>query len=135
MRLVLIYALLTGLLGAADSYPPPRFADPDRVQKLESAMPEIDRAFRDYATRNKVPGMIWGVVIDTRLAHVASFGVRDRASSAPVTPETAFRIASMTKSFTALAVLKLRDEGKLSLEDAVAKWIPQFARMELPTRD
>jgi CubicO group peptidase (beta-lactamase class C family) len=41
----------------------------------------------------------------------------------------------MTKSFTALAILKLRDEGKLSLEDPVAKWIPQFARMELPTRD
>jgi CubicO group peptidase (beta-lactamase class C family) len=135
MRLVFIYALLISLLGAADSYPPPRFADPDRVQKLESATPEIDRVFRDYATRNKVPGMIWGVVIDNRLAHVASFGVRDRASNAPVTPETAFRIASMTKSFTALAVLKLRDEGKLSLEDAVAKWIPQFARMELPTRD
>jgi CubicO group peptidase (beta-lactamase class C family) len=135
MRLVFFYWLLASLLGAADSYPPPRFADPDRVQKLESAMPEIDRAFRDYATRSKVPGMIWGVVIDNRLAHVASFGVRDRASNAPVTPETAFRIASMTKSFTALAVLKLRDEGKLSLEDAVAKWIPQFARMELPTRD
>ncbi len=41
----------------------------------------------------------------------------------------------MTKSFTALAILKLRDEGKLSLEDPVAKWIPEFARMELPTRD
>ena len=41
----------------------------------------------------------------------------------------------MTKSFTALAILKLRDEGKLSLEDPVAKWLPEFARMELPTRD
>jgi CubicO group peptidase (beta-lactamase class C family) len=60
---------------------------------------------------------------------------RDRASTAPVTSNTAFRIASMMKSFTALAVLKLRDEGKLSLEDPVAKWIAEFARMELPTRD
>ena len=41
----------------------------------------------------------------------------------------------MTKSFTALAILKLRDDGKLSLEDPVSKWIPEFARMELPTRD
>ena len=49
--------------------------------------------------------------------------------------DTAFRIASMTKSFTVLAILKLRDEGKLSLEDPVSKWIPEFARMELPTRD
>ena len=41
----------------------------------------------------------------------------------------------MTKSFTALAVLKLRDEGRLSLDDPVARWIPEFARMERPTRD
>ena len=61
--------------------------------------------------------------------------MRDRASQAPVTPDTAFRIASMTKSFTALAMLKLRDEGKLSLEDPVSRWIPEFARMERPTRD
>jgi CubicO group peptidase (beta-lactamase class C family) len=75
------------------------------------------------------------VVIDGRLAHVQAAGVRDRASNAPVTATTVFRIASMTKSFTTLAILKLRDEGKLSLEDPVSKWIPEFARMELPTRD
>jgi CubicO group peptidase (beta-lactamase class C family) len=79
--------------------------------------------------------MVWGVVIDNQLAHLGSVGVRDRASQAPVTPDTAFRIASMTKSFTALAVLKLRDEGRLSLEDPVSRWIPAFARMERPTRD
>src|SRR5579864_1426313 len=136
MRMVAICAMLTGVaLAASDTYPPPRFADPDRVRKLEAAMPEIDRIFRAYATDKKIPGMIWGVVIDDRLAHVESFGVRDRVSQAPVTPSTAFRIASMTKSFTALAILKLRDEGRLSLEDPVSQWIPAFARMELPTRD
>jgi CubicO group peptidase (beta-lactamase class C family) len=136
MRTVAICALLTSVtLAASDTYPPPRFADPDRVRKLELAMPEIDRVFRAYATDKKIPGMIWGVVIDDQLAHVASFGVRDRVSQAPLTSSTAFRIASMTKSFTALAILKLRDEGKLSLEDPVSRWIPAFARMELPTRD
>jgi CubicO group peptidase (beta-lactamase class C family) len=79
--------------------------------------------------------MVWGVVIDTKLAHVATTGLRDRATNAAVEPETVFRIASMTKSFTALAILKLRDEGKLSLEDPVSRWIPEFARMELPTKD
>ena len=120
---------------ASDAYPPPRFTDPDRVRKLESALPEIDRIFREYAAERKIPGMVWGVVIDGRLAHVATIGVRDRGSQAQVTPGTAFRIASMTKSFTVLAILKLRDEGKLSLDDPVAKWIPEFARTELPTRD
>jgi CubicO group peptidase (beta-lactamase class C family) len=120
---------------ASDAYPAPRFTDPQRVQKLEAAMPEVDRILRTFAAEKKIPGMVWDVVIDGRLAHTGTFGVRDRTSNAPVTEDTTFRIASMTKSFTALAVLKLRDEGRLSLEDPVSKWIPEFARMELPTRD
>jgi CubicO group peptidase (beta-lactamase class C family) len=136
MRLTMLFAVLvTATLAASDAYPPPRFADPGRVAKLLSAMAEIDRLFRAYAADKKIPGMVWGVVIDGQVAHLGSFGVRDRASQAPVTPDTAFRIASMTKSVTALAVLKLRDDGRLSLEDPVSRWIPEFARMERPTRD
>ena len=82
-------------------------------------MPEIDRIFRAYAEEKKIPGMVWGVVIDGQLAHLGSFGVRDRASQGAGHARHAFRIASMTKSFTAMAVLKLRDEGRLSLEDPV----------------
>jgi CubicO group peptidase (beta-lactamase class C family) len=122
-------------LRAADAYPPPRFTDPDRLRKLESALPDIDAVFRKFVQDRKVPGMVWGVVIDGKLAHVATAGLRDREANAPVENDTVFRIASMTKSFTALAVLKLRDDGKLSLEDPVSKWIPEFARMQLPTRD
>jgi CubicO group peptidase (beta-lactamase class C family) len=135
MSHLLAVVLMTATLAASDVYPPPRFADPGRAAKLQSAMPEIDRLFRAYAIAHKIPGMIWGVVIDGQVAHLGSFGVRDRASQAPITPDTAFRIASMTKSFTALAVLKLRDAGRLSLDDPVSRWIPAFARMERPTRD
>jgi len=132
---IVVGMMVAMVLHASDAYPPPRFTDPERVQKLESALPEIDRIFAAYARDKKIPGMVWGVVIDGRLAQVGTFGVRDLASKEPVTASTAFRIASMTKSFTALAILKLRDEGKLSLEDLVSKWIPEFAQMELPTRD
>jgi CubicO group peptidase (beta-lactamase class C family) len=136
MRLTLLSAaLIAATVVASDTYPPPRFTDPRRVAKLQSAMPDIDRLFRAYAAENKIPGMIWGVVIDGQVAHLGSFGVRERTSRAPITPDTAFRIASMTKSFTALSVLKLRDDGRLSLEDPVSRWIPEFARMERPTRD
>lgn len=121
--------------GASESYPTPKFSDPQRLSKLQAAFPEVDNLFRKYAADRHIPGMIWGIVIDGRLAHVNTIGVRDRKSGAAVNPDTVFRIASMTKSFTALAILKLRDEGKLSLEDPVSKWIPEFARMEMPTRD
>ena len=99
--------LLSTTLAASEAYPPPRFTDPARFQKLESAFPEVDQIFERYAATEKIPGMVWGVVIDGRLAHVRSTGVRDRATRDAITPATAFRIASMTKSFTALAILKL----------------------------
>ena len=92
--------------------PPPRFADPDRRAKLEKAFPEIDRLFQDYAASAHVPGAAWGIVIDGELAHTGVTGYRDVPSKAPVTPDSVFRIASMTKSFTAIAILKLRDEGQ-----------------------
>lgn len=138
MRLLLLCGLTAaaGVLLAADgSYPAARFTDPQRVRKLQSAFPAVDRLFREYASGEKITGMVWGVVIDGKLVHTGTVGVQDRGTNAPVTASTVFRIASMTKSFTALAILKLRDEGKLSLEDPVSKWIPEFARMELPTRD
>ena len=127
--------LAAAFLFASDAYPPARFTDPARVQKLESAMSEIDGIFERFAAEKKIPGMVWGIVIDDGLAHARSVGLSNRDTGAGVTFGTVFRIASMTKSFTALAVLKLRDEGKLSLEDPVSKWIPEFARMPLPTRD
>jgi CubicO group peptidase (beta-lactamase class C family) len=133
MAVASAFAAATALAG--NVYPPARFTDPDRVRKIEAAFPQIDEIFLAYAEEEKIPGMVWGIVIDQRLAHVAATGVQDRASKVPASATTVFRIASMTKSFTALAILKLRDAGKLSLEDPVSKWLPEFARMRLPSRD
>lgn len=66
-----------------------------------------------------VPGYVYGIILDGRLVHTGSSGFTDIAKRTPVTTRSMFRIASMTKSFTAMAVLKLRDEGKLRLDDPV----------------
>jgi CubicO group peptidase (beta-lactamase class C family) len=115
--------------------PEPRFADADRRAKLAKAFPEIDRLFQDYATAAHVPGAAWGVIVDGELAHTGVAGYRDVPSKAPVTADTVFRIASMTKSFTAIAILKLRDEGKLSLEDPAEKYVPEMKSLVYPTSD
>ena len=117
------------------SVPPARFTDPERAAKLSSAFGEIDRAFREYAEREHIPGAVWGIIIDGRLAHVGVTGYRDVPSKSPVDSGTVFRIASMTKSFTALAILKLRDEGKLALDDPAEKWVPELAGLAYPTSD
>jgi CubicO group peptidase (beta-lactamase class C family) len=135
LHLALACCAAAGNAPAAERYPPARFTSPDRLEKLRQAFPAIDDIFSRYAADKHIPGMVWGIVIDGQLAHVGTFGVQDLSSKTPVSETTAFRIASMTKSFTVLAILRLRDQGKLSLEDPVSKWIPEFANIELPTRD
>ena len=120
---------------AAGAVPPPQFADPQRKQKLAAAFPEIERMFKSFVERQQMPGAVVGVIIDGELAFLKVAGVREKTNDAPVTPETVFRIASMTKSFTAMAILKLRDEGKLSLEDPVSKYVPELKDLPYPTSD
>lgn len=118
---------------ATGSVPPAAFKDPERKQKLAAAFPEIEKLFK--ASAERMPGAVMGVIIDGELAWVKATGIRETESKAPVTPETVFRIASMTKSFTAMAILKLRDEGKLSLDDPVSRYVPEFADLPYPTSD
>lgn len=120
---------------AIGSLPQPKFSDPERARKLAAAFPEIEGLFRNWVERQHMPGAVLGIVIDGELVWVKAAGVQDLGSRAPVTPDTVFRIASMTKSFTAMSILKLRDEGKLSLDDPVARYVPALAGLPYPTQD
>jgi CubicO group peptidase (beta-lactamase class C family) len=114
---------------------PVRGADSSNSAKLKTAFPEIDRLFTAFAADGHVPGAAWGVVIDGELAHVGTTGIREVASRAPVDRDTVFRIASMTKSFTAMSILKLRDEGKLSLDDPAERYVPELKKLKYLTTD
>jgi CubicO group peptidase (beta-lactamase class C family) len=120
---------------SAGRVPPAVFTDPDRRATLERAFPDIDALFAQFADRARVPGAAWGILIDGRLVHTGAVGVRDVAAQAPVDARTVFRIASMTKSFTAAAILKLRDEGRLSLDDPAEKFVPELGSLTYPTTD
>jgi CubicO group peptidase (beta-lactamase class C family) len=114
---------------------PPRFTDPNRGRKLSGAFPEIDRIFRDYLEGARVPGASWAVIIDGETAHAGEFGFRELDTKSGVDQDTVFRIASMTKSFTAMAILKLRDDGRLSLDDPAERYVPELAGLAYPTAD
>jgi CubicO group peptidase (beta-lactamase class C family) len=117
-------ALLTAHVGA----------QADRA-KLEPAFAAVDRLFTQFAHEQHVPGAAWGIVVNGELTHVAATGVRDVASKALVDADTVFRIASMTKSFTAMSILKLRDEGKLALDDPAERYVPEMKGLKYSTTD
>ena len=107
----------------------------DRRATLTQAFADIDRLFTEFAKTAHAPGAAWGIIVDGELAHSGSTGVRDVSSKTPVDADTVFRIASMTKSFTAMAILKLRDEGKLSLDDPAERYVPELKGLAYPTSD
>jgi CubicO group peptidase (beta-lactamase class C family) len=74
------------------------------------------------------PGMAVLVAQDGKILFEKGYGLADREHHVPVTPQTTFRIASITKQFTAVAILKLQEEGKLSVQDRLSKFIPDFPR-------
>ena len=121
--------------GTAAGYVPPVFTDPMRVGNIRKALPAVERIFRDYTEKNHIPGTVFGVVVDDALLFSGQIGYINLANRVPVRNRSLFRIASMTKSFTAMAIVQLRDAGKLSLHDPVSKYLPSLKKSELLTTD
>jgi D-alanyl-D-alanine carboxypeptidase len=95
-------------------------ADVQGAQRLFSAW--LDGQMLD----RRLPGVAIGVVSDQDLVWATGFGFADVAAKTPMTPQTKFRMASHSKLFTATAVMQLREQGKLGLDDPVSKYLPWF---------
>ncbi len=124
-------------MAAPAPFPPflPRAADPARKAKLTAAAPRLDEHFAKMFSESQATAAVVGIVLDGELAYSRAFGVRDVESKTAVDENSVFRIASMTKSFTAAAVMKLRDEGKVALEAPAATYLPELGFLSGPTRD
>jgi CubicO group peptidase (beta-lactamase class C family) len=105
------------------------------VTTLEAALAQVDAiADRTFAGW-KAPGMAFGVVRGGELVHSRGVGTLRVGEDAQPDADSVFRIASMTKSFTAATVLLLRDEGRLNLDDPIAQHVPDLADLRGPTAD
>jgi len=102
---------------------------------MSAAFPVIDGLFRGYAGRNHYPGFVYGIVADGKLVFTGSVGYCDVGKKIPATAASDFRIASMTKSFVAVAILQLRDAGKLCLDDPASMYIPELKGQQGPASD
>jgi CubicO group peptidase (beta-lactamase class C family) len=101
---------------------------------VRSDFAAVDAIVSHYFDRGAQPAISYGVVSGGVLVHSAGFGARGDGRPAP-DADTVFRIASMSKSFTASAVLLLRDEGRLALDDAAEKYVPELAGWPSVTPD
>jgi len=96
-------------------------------QKLE----RVGDFLRDQIANGKIPGAILLIQQHGKPVYHEFFGVQDVVSRQPVTDQTIFRLFSMTKAISSVAAMMLIDEGKLKLEDPIAKYIPSFANVKV----
>jgi len=116
-------------------YKAPIFENDNRLEKVKKLAPELQEIMVEHAKLKNIPGIAYGIVVDNELAIAAATGLINRETKFQAETTSSFRIASMTKSFTAMAILKLRDEGKLALSDPVGKYIPEMNDLEYLTDD
>ncbi|MFN2336509.1 MAG: serine hydrolase domain-containing protein [Bacteroidales bacterium] len=95
----------------------------------------IDSLYQNFSLENHLPGISYGIIIDTALVYDGCTGFASLADGRPVTLSTAFRAASMTKSFTATAIMKLRDEGNLDLDDPIHIYLPELEDLRYLSAD
>lgn len=135
-RFILIFLLpIVVLYGQGKDYQPPIFPDSDRPQRVMATRSFVETMFREYMEKQHMPGLVYGVVLDGKLLYSGGFGFTNLESKYAADASSMFRIASMSKSFTAMAILQLRDAGKLSLDEPASNYIPEMKKLRLLTSD
>jgi CubicO group peptidase (beta-lactamase class C family) len=123
-RAFLLLAFALAVAPAVPAREQPTVAHPEKLK----AIPEAMKAFADG---RDISGAVTVVGRKDGGVEFDAVGLRDIATKAPMTKDTLFRIASMTKPVTAIGVMILADEGKLSPDDDVAKYLPEFSGQKL----
>jgi CubicO group peptidase (beta-lactamase class C family) len=104
-------------------------AKPEQVGMSGAALAKLGADFRAMVDQNMRSGVVFGVVRDGRLVALEAHGKRSIERNLPMETDSVFRLYSQSRAVTGAAILSLVDEGKLSLDDPVAKFIPEIAAM------
>jgi CubicO group peptidase (beta-lactamase class C family) len=108
---------------------------PPAPAPIATLVARLDSLMQRFMENSHLPGLTYGIVRNGRVEHIGTFGVQELEVRRPVNSTTLFRIASMSKAFTALAILHLRDEGKLSLDALAETFVPELRGWKYPTSD
>jgi CubicO group peptidase (beta-lactamase class C family) len=93
---------------------------------IKAALPTIDLICKAFAEKHHLPSLAYGLVVDGKFIHANTIGNINTETKNPANNQSVYRIASMSKSITAMAILQLRDAGKLKLDDPAHKYIVEL---------
>lgn len=96
----------------------------EQTARIKAILPVIDQICQDFATKMHLPSLAYGLVFNGQVIHSKSLGITNIPTKSLANNQSVYRIASMSKSITAMAILQLRDAGKLKLDDPAYLYIP-----------
>lgn len=104
-------------------------------RQIRKILPVIDSLYKAYSLKYHLPGMAYGIVYNGQLIQTGRTGLGNISKKLAVDSSSAFHIASMSKSFTAMAIMQLRDRGKLSLDDPAYMYVPELKNQKPASAD
>ena len=126
LRILVLVALAGLVVSAQQPAPPPAAATPASVGISAERLARLHAGMQGFVDRKEAGGIVTLIARDGKVVDVHASGFQDVAAKTPMRTDTIFRIASMTKPITSVAVMMLYEEGKLLLNDPVSKFIPAF---------
>ena len=109
------------------SFDPTAIVAPESVGLCSGRLERLHDLFRAYVDNGDLAGAATLIARRGRVAHLGTFGMAHREERRPVAADTLFRIASMTKPITSVAVMMLVEEGRVLLNHPVARYLPEFS--------
>ncbi len=120
-RLVFLLLLLSAVSGLAQ-----------QADAWAAKIQRIEQMIQEEMQKNSVPGVAIAIAKDGKVVYAKGFGYADVENKLPFTPQTVSRIGSVSKTFTALAVMQLVEQGKIKLDDEVQVYVPSFPKKQAP---
>jgi CubicO group peptidase (beta-lactamase class C family) len=128
MLTTLFFILITSIASAQGI---PQATNPEEVGLSKERLQRISDWIQGDVNKGIVPGAVVMVLRKGKVAYFEAFGYRDREKKIPMTRDSIFRIESMTKPFTSLAIMVLAEEGKIRLPVPVSRYLPEFKDLKV----
>lgn len=139
LKYILLFVFCIGIFACGTATVVPQhglpMAVPEDVGVSTERLEEIAPALQAYVDKGQLPGFLTVIARKGKIAHFEPLGMRDVENQKPVEPDTIFRIYSMSKPITSVAVMILYDEGHLKLDDPVEMYIPAFKDMKVYNKE
>jgi CubicO group peptidase (beta-lactamase class C family) len=129
LTLPLLFCFLVASIAGAQTIP--QASTPEEVGFSKERLQRISAWLQTDVDKKIVPGAVVMVLRKGKVAYYEAFGYQDREKNIPMTRDSIFRVASMTKPFTSLAIMMLAEEGKIQLPVPVSRYLPEFKDLKV----